>query len=258
LALTRAQLLAGDSFQGTVLTGQVQGVKEGTGVIILPDGTINFDASTAVGVMRLNNPTAYNAYAWPNLAGAPAAGTILTSDGAGNLQWTGNYVPTTSPTGAGALPAGTLTQRPLTPVNGYIRFNTDSDLLEYFDGANWVSVVSVGPGPTPGPSIGLGLTVSGVAVKVSIPIQFGPPLPGTGQLQAVDGSLYWDNNLGLLFIRYNDGTSTQWVQVIPTGGGGGGGGVTQLVAGTNVTLSPAGGTGVVTINATGGGVATAR
>jgi hypothetical protein len=152
------------------------------------------------------------------------------------------------------LPAGTLTQRPLTPVNGYIRFNTDSDLLEYFDGGNWVSVVSVGPGPTPGPTVGLGLTVSGAAIKVSIPIQFGPPAPGTGQLQSVDGSLYWDNNLGLLFIRYNDGNTTQWVQVVPSGGGGGGGGgVTQLVAGTNVTLSPAGGTGVVTINATGGG-----
>ena len=35
-------------------------------------------------------------------------------------------------------------------------------------------------------------------------------------------------------------------------GGGGSGGVTQLVAGTNVTLSPAGGTGVVTVHATGG------
>ncbi len=35
--------------------------------------------------------------------------------------------------------------------------------------------------------------------------------------------------------------------------GGGGGGVTQIVAGTNVTISPAGGTGVVTINASGGG-----
>lgn len=35
--------------------------------------------------------------------------------------------------------------------------------------------------------------------------------------------------------------------------GGGGGGVTQIVAGTNVTISPVGGTGIVTINATGGG-----
>jgi hypothetical protein len=35
--------------------------------------------------------------------------------------------------------------------------------------------------------------------------------------------------------------------------GGGGGGVTQIVAGSNITISPAGGTGAVTINSTGGG-----
>lgn len=35
--------------------------------------------------------------------------------------------------------------------------------------------------------------------------------------------------------------------------GGGGGGVTQIIAGTNVTISPLSGTGTVTINATGGG-----
>ena len=36
-------------------------------------------------------------------------------------------------------------------------------------------------------------------------------------------------------------------------GGGGGGGVTQIVAGSNVTISPTNGTGVVTVNSTGGG-----
>jgi hypothetical protein len=35
--------------------------------------------------------------------------------------------------------------------------------------------------------------------------------------------------------------------------GGGGSGVTQILAGTNVTVSPVGGTGIVTVNATGGG-----
>jgi hypothetical protein len=35
-------------------------------------------------------------------------------------------------------------------------------------------------------------------------------------------------------------------------GGGSTGGVSQIVAGTNVTVSPAGGTGAVTVNATGG------
>lgn len=40
-------------------------------------------------------------------------------------------------------------------------------------------------------------------------------------------------------------------------GGGGGGGVTQLIAGTNITLSPIGGTGAVTINAAGGAASNA-
>ena len=35
--------------------------------------------------------------------------------------------------------------------------------------------------------------------------------------------------------------------------GGGGGGVTQLIAGANITLIPAGGVGAVTISAAGGG-----
>lgn len=39
------------------------------------------------------------------------------------------------------------------------------------------------------------------------------------------------------------------------GGGGGVGGVTQIVAGSNITISPSGGTGVVTVNSTGGGFA---
>ena len=35
--------------------------------------------------------------------------------------------------------------------------------------------------------------------------------------------------------------------------GGGGGGVTSIIAGTNITIDPPGGTGNVTISSTGGG-----
>jgi hypothetical protein len=64
-------------------------------------------------------------------------------------------------------------------------------------------------------SNGLGLDLSGSAIKLATPIQFGPPSSGILPQEATDGSLYWDDNLGLLFIQYNDGTSTQWVQVFP-------------------------------------------
>jgi len=55
-----------------------------------------------------------------------------------------------------------------------------------------------------------------------------------------------------------DGYTTFWANVTSSGGGssGGGGtssGVSQIIAGTNVTISPTGGTGAVTINASGGG-----
>jgi hypothetical protein len=77
-------------------------------------------------------------------------------------------------------------------------------------------VVSSG-GTTPALSlnVGLGNEVNGGFLKAETPVQTGPPAAGLGQLQAIDGSLYWDNTQGLLFIRYNDGSSTQWVQVTP-------------------------------------------
>lgn len=63
------------------------------------------------------------------------------------------------------------------------------------------------------------------------------------------------NTSGRLFIQtdspyniYRD-TGTAWQQI----SGSGGSGVSQIIAGTNVTISPTGGTGAVTINATGGG-----
>ena len=142
MALTRAQLLAGDTATGTpILSGQVQGVRQGVGVLILPDGTINFDASTAVGVMRLNDPNAYNAYVWPVLAGPPAAGTILQTDGTGQLVWTSDYVPTIGTTstnaalGAAQLPSGASANRPTPPALGLVRYNTDLNKFEGYGGA---------------------------------------------------------------------------------------------------------------------------
>jgi hypothetical protein len=89
--------------------------------------------------------------------------------------------------------------------------------MEVYTGTAWVSVGA----PI---QAGLGINLSGTSpnevYKLDVPIQFGPPLAGTLPAEAIDGSLYWDDNLGLLFIRYNDGTSTQWVQVTPSGGGG--------------------------------------
>jgi len=106
-------------------------------------------------------------------------------------------------------------------------------------------------------SLGLGLTVDGTFVKVALPSLGLPPSPGGGRLQAVDGSLYWDNNLASLFLRYSNGGQPVWVQV-----GSSYSGATSSITGVfgingisgggstgNVTLSN---TGILTVTAGGG------
>jgi hypothetical protein len=165
----------GDSSQGTVLAGQVQAVRQGTGVIIAANGQISFDAATATGVMRLNNPGAYNAYVWPGTDGT--AGTQLSTDGAGNLVWSASGTPaytakgqievgtgvgtsallnvgtntafavadSTATTGlvytsalksAVLLPVGNATtERPAAPVVGQVRYNNVANEFEGYSGA---------------------------------------------------------------------------------------------------------------------------
>ena len=91
MALTRAQLLMGDSSQGTILTNQVQGVRQGPGITINANGTIEVNSQTVVGLMKLGQTpaaaaAAYNGYTWPTtLPGTD--GRQLTVDTSGNLTW---------------------------------------------------------------------------------------------------------------------------------------------------------------------------
>jgi hypothetical protein len=86
--------------------------------------------------------------------------------------------------------------------------------MEFWDSAAWMAV-----GAPPVEGLGIDISVVGTIVKVSIPAVSTPPAVGAGAAQAIDGSFYWDNTLGQLFIRYNDGTTTQWVAAAPPAGG---------------------------------------
>ncbi len=125
----------------------------------------------------------------------------------------------TAPAGAtpvAIIPSGTTLERQTAPavVGGEIRFNIDTDLMEVFDGTTWTPIGAP-------PTAGLGISITGTIVKLQIPVASTPPAAGAAAAQAIDGSLYWDSTLGQLFIRYNDGTTTQWVAAAPAGGGGG-------------------------------------
>lgn len=109
MALTRSQYIAGDSTQGAVLTGQVQGVKSGSGVTIGADGTISVDTATLTGLIKTNNAAAFNSYVWPGSAGT--VGQLLSIDGSGNLLWT-----SPAPGGVTQITAGTNIS--ITPAGG--------------------------------------------------------------------------------------------------------------------------------------------
>ena len=75
----------GDTSQGAVLRGQVQGVKRGVGVTISANGAISVDPQTITGVVKTNNVSAFNDYIWPSANGT--ANQVLTTDDAGILRW---------------------------------------------------------------------------------------------------------------------------------------------------------------------------
>jgi hypothetical protein len=99
---------------------------------------------------------------------------------------------------------------------------------------------------TPVVSIGLGLgtAVNGTNIAVSIPVAGVPPAANTTATGATNGSLYWDDNLTQLFIRYSNGGTPVWVAAAPAASGGGGGTVTSVtgtapIAVANGTTTPA-------------------
>jgi hypothetical protein len=84
--------------------------------------------------------------------------------------------------------SGTTAQRPQNPEVGMVRFNTDLDSLEGYNGVEW--------GPIGG---GGGAEISETA----------PSDPDAGDL-------WWDSTSGTLKIYYDDGNSAQWVDASPT------------------------------------------
>ena len=117
-----------------------------------------------------------------------------------------------------------LTSDPGTAAEGDFYWNSSTNKLRiYFDGA-WGDA-----------STSLKYTYSSTA----------PSSPSAGDI--------WVDTLdGTEYTYISDGDSNQWVE-LGFSGISSSGGVTSIVAGTNITISPIGGTGAVTINSSGGG-----
>ncbi len=122
-------------------------------------------------------------------------------------------------TGSAYIPAGNTAQRPAAGAYaGQFRYNTQTANPEFSDGTNWIPIFSMANTT----SVGLGLTISGAdsdIIKLSVTSANVAPAAGLSNAGAVNGSLYYDDEYGAMFMRYNDGTTSQWVQIVGAGGG---------------------------------------
>ena len=124
------------------------------------------------------------------------------------------------------------------PTNGEtIVYNSSTDLWE----KNTVSLTAGVNGTLPVANGGTGQTTASAAFNALSPVTTaGDLIIGNGTNSATRLGIGANN-----YVLTSNGTTATWAAAT--------GGVTQIIAGTNVTISPAGGTGAVTINASGGG-----
>lgn len=108
--------------------------------------------------------------------------TNITNEANARIAADALKVDKTANTGAAVLPAGTSAQRPASPAAGYVRYNSDTGKFE-------------------GYAVGWGTLGGGAAISDTPPSN------------PAHGDLWWESDTGNLYIRFDDGTSQQWVQL---------------------------------------------
>ena len=88
-----------------------------------------------------------------------------------------------SSTGAGMLPVGTTAQRPASPANGYVRYNTDTDSYEGYKEGNWLPL---GGGATGGGTNDV-FYENSITVTTNYTITSGKNAMSAGPITVADG-----------------------------------------------------------------------
>ena len=133
----------------------------------------------------------------------------------------------------------------LAPVNGFCEQGAQAAVTSGINSTN--KLQGIVPGCTVTPYLTGTTTLATYYLSLTGNPQTGPFTADTTTGQYL---FYATSGVGLDVARSSGTTQTG---VVP---GGGSGGVFQIIAGTNVTISPPGGTGAVTINSNGGGSGT--
>src|SRR6056300_335479 len=118
----------------------------------------------------------------------PLSGGTMTGDITFNSgQTIDGYVSQTATDGAANIPSGATGDRP-TGVNGMFRYNNTDGAFEGYASGAWGAIGGGG----------------GFEVSTT------PPVSPSG------GDTYWDSEEGNAYIYYEDGTSNQWVPLVPS------------------------------------------
>jgi len=158
------------------------------------------------------------------VSAAPTWGTIAAGDVPTLNQNTTGTAANITATSNSTLTTLSALSLPGSQVSGNISGNA----------ANVTGTIAIGNG-------GTGQTTAGAAFNALSPITTtGDLILGNGTNSATRLGIGANG-----YVLTSNGTTATWSAAT--------GGVSQIVAGTNVTISPSGGTGVVTINASGGG-----
>jgi hypothetical protein len=75
------------------------------------------------------------------------------------------------------LPSGSTAERPSSPADGVFRFNTTTDIMEYYNGANWQGVVQEAPAvtsisPTTAINANQAITITGTGFRSGAAVRF--------------------------------------------------------------------------------------
>jgi len=187
--------------QGAVSSKTVQDLAEADFIV----KSVTTSLANAIALSGLSTGILVNETGTGNLVARTITGTTDQVDVADGTGLSGN--PTLSiasnPTLPGSshviIPFGTTAQRPGVPSNGYLRYNTDLDALEYYDtnAAAWVQPSDSGVQSVTGTTnqIDVGGTAADPVLSLSSTIQF----PGTTGYANGSGILDENSNEQILF-----------------------------------------------------------
>lgn len=237
-----------------------------TGYALIPTGTQGQRGTATTGGLRLNSSTGsmefYDGGAWVEIAsGDPSPGGSTYVVQSVPIAGTASAVIPPGPTGS--------EQSNPAPLGGYLRYNSTESYLEFFNGTVWELIAPSAGGVHSFVQAGTPTAFNRGDIWYNTVLQRESVWDGSAWVQPgvtqtnptgfalLPAGVTADRGAGIAGgTRFNEDTDKleffnglAWEAVVS----GAGSTVDRIIAGSNVTISPPGGTGVVTINSVGGG-----